>query len=70
MVALERRLAAEKGGARMVLTIHDELLFEVPPAAAAKAGAVIREEMAGVVALKVPLEVHVGTGANWLDAHG
>ena len=55
--------------ARMVLTVHDELVFEVPEADAAKAGAEIRERMAGAMKLAVPLVVDVGSGKTWAEAH-
>jgi DNA polymerase-1 len=55
-------------GARMILTVHDELLFEVPKAQADEIGAVVREQMESAVQLKVPLTVDVGIGENWKDA--
>jgi DNA polymerase-1 len=70
MVAVDRRLRAEGREAWMLLTIHDELLFEAAAGEAAALEELVKEEMAGVLKLKVPLEVHVGTGANWLAAHG
>jgi len=56
-------------GARMVLTVHDELVFEVPEARAKEAGEQIRERMAGAMKLAVPLVVDVGMGASWAEAH-
>jgi DNA polymerase-1 len=56
-------------GARMVLTVHDELLFEVQEARAREAGEQIREGMAGAMALAVPLLVDVGFGRSWAEAH-
>jgi DNA polymerase-1 len=56
-------------GASMVLTVHDELVFEVPVERAKKAGDIIRERMAGAMKLAVPLVVDVGTGASWAEAH-
>lgn len=56
-------------GARMVLTVHDELAFEVPEASADEAAVKIRESMAHAMELKVPLLVEVGKGATWADAH-
>ena len=56
-------------GARMVLTVHDELDFEVPEASAEKAKAAIREAMSTVLTLDVPLVVDVGWGRTWADAH-
>jgi DNA polymerase-1 len=56
-------------GAKMVLTVHDELVFEVPAEQAARAGALIRERMEGAMKLAVPLVVDVGTGHTWAEAH-
>jgi DNA polymerase-1 len=70
MVALDRRLRGETLEAWMLLTIHDELLFEVAPPDLDKLKELVAEEMTGVLDLKVPLEVHLGVGDNWLEAHG
>jgi DNA polymerase-1 len=56
-------------GARMILTVHDELVFEVPDAHVAKAEALIKEAMESAFKLDVPLVVDVGHGAHWGDAH-
>lgn len=56
-------------GAKMVLTVHDELVFEVPETKVAEASERIREAMSGAMKLKVPLVVDVGSGDNWNDAH-
>ncbi len=56
-------------GAAMVLTVHDELVFEVPASAAEEAAAKVKAAMEGVMALDVPLVVDVGWGATWADAH-
>ena len=56
------------GRARMILTVHDELLFEAPQDAAEETAARVRELMEGAVALKVPLTVDVGIGENWKEA--
>lgn len=56
-------------GARMVLTVHDELVFEVPEAEVEEACRVIREKMEGVYPLEVPLVVEVKAGPNWNEAH-
>jgi len=55
-------------GARMILTVHDELLFEVPEDGAQEAADFARERMEGAAALDVPLTVDVGIGRNWKDA--
>jgi DNA polymerase-1 len=57
-------------GARMILTVHDELVFEVPEAKVDEAKARIREAMESAVKLDVPLLVDVGDGPNWNAAHG
>jgi DNA polymerase I len=56
-------------GARMILTVHDELVFEVPEALVPEATGRIREAMEGALKLDVPLEVDVGAGAHWGEAH-
>ena len=56
-------------GARMVLTVHDELVFEVPEAEVDLASERIRKAMESVRELEVPLVVDVGRGKNWSDAH-
>jgi DNA polymerase-1 len=54
--------------ARMILTVHDELLFEAPKEAADETVAVVRDRMEKAVALKVPLTVDIGVGENWKEA--
>jgi DNA polymerase I len=54
--------------ARMILTVHDELLFEVPKARAEELAAVVRDKMENTATLKVPLTVDVGIGENWKEA--
>jgi DNA polymerase I len=55
--------------ARLIMQVHDELVFEVPQAAAADFGQTVREHMVGAASLSVPLRVDVGVGANWDEAH-
>ena len=54
--------------ARMILTVHDELLFEVPKGRADELSAIVRDKMQSAVQLDVPLTVDVGVGENWKDA--
>ena len=54
----------------MILTVHDELLFEVPAAEADEVGALVRHHMERAAALAVPLTVDVGTGGSWKEAKG
>ncbi len=56
-------------GASMVLTVHDELVFEVREADAKRASEMIRERMAAAMKLAVPLVVDVGWGKHWAEAH-
>jgi DNA polymerase I len=54
--------------ARMILTVHDELLFEVPKARAEEFSAIVRDRMESAAVMTVPLTVDVGVGDNWKDA--
>ena len=67
MIAIHRRLRDEKLQARMILQVHDELLFEAPVEERAAVEKLVREEMEGVYRLEVPLVVEVGAGPNWRD---
>lgn len=67
MLALHRRSHAEKWQAKMLLSVHDELVFEAPPTEVKALAAAVREEMIGAMALSVPLRVDVSAGPNWLD---
>ena len=64
----KRRLSG--GRARMILTVHDELLFEAPAEEADAVAALVREGMEGAASLAVPLTVEVGVGQNWKEAKG
>ncbi|MGH9408693.1 MAG: DNA polymerase I [Vicinamibacterales bacterium] len=69
MIDVHAGLTRVAGGrARMILTVHDELLFETPKEAADETAAAVRELMQSAVVLKVPLTVDVGIGENWKDA--
>ena len=68
MLRTTERIAKEKWPVKLLLTVHDELVFEAPPAMADKLGAALREEMEGVFKLSVPLVVDIGVGENWADA--
>ena len=69
MIDVHAALPSVAGGrARMILTVHDELLFEAPEEAAGETVEVVREKMEHAVRLKVPLTVDVGVGQNWKDA--
>jgi DNA polymerase-1 len=71
MIDVHAALPRVAGGrARMILTVHDELLFEAPKEAADETAAAVRELMQSAVKLKVPLTVDVGIGENWKEAKG
>jgi len=68
MVRIARRIEREGRQSRMILTVHDELLFEVPTGERDALEALAREEMEGVIELSVPLVADVGWGASWGSA--
>ena len=67
MISIDRKLAERGLKTRMVLQVHDELLFEAPASEAAEVEVLVRAEMEGVVRLRVPLVADLGFGANWRD---
>jgi DNA polymerase-1 len=69
MLAANAALAKQGLKARMLLQVHDELLFETPDAEVEAVKALARQSMGSVVTLKVPLKVDVGAGRSWADAH-
>ncbi len=69
MINVDRRIAAEGLQSRMVLQIHDELLFDSIPSEVEQLSQIVREEMENVVKLSVPLTVECNYGNNWLEAH-
>jgi DNA polymerase-1 len=69
MVDLHATLIERGSAARMILQVHDELVFEVPDKEVSALESVVRERMEGVLELQVPLVVEVGVGHNWREAH-
>jgi DNA polymerase-1 len=69
MVNIDRRLRMEKLQARMLLQVHDELVFEAPEAEQEEVASLVRHEMENAVDLDLPLHVDMGTGKNWAQAH-
>ena len=67
MIQIDRRLRAEEFEAKMILQVHDELLFESPVKESAKLRKLVKEEMEGVHKLAVPIVVEIGVGPNWRD---
>ena len=68
MINIAARLTAETRPSRMLLQIHDELVFETPEAAAESDREMIVAEMCGAVELTVPLKVDIAAGSNWMEA--
>ncbi len=69
MIRVHAALKRSHPSARLLLQVHDELLVEADAADAGAVGEVLAAEMRGVQQLRVPLEVSVGSGPTWLDAH-
>jgi DNA polymerase-1 len=67
MLHVHRRVRDEKRQARMLLTVHDELVFETPPEELTAVARLVRDEMSGALKLDVPLKVDVSAGENWLE---
>ena len=69
MIAIDRRLRKEQLKARMILQVHDELNFSVPPTELEQVRQLVVEEMERAFQMKVPLVAECGEGTNWLEAH-
>lgn len=69
MINISRRLRKDNLRARMILQVHDELLFELPESELDAVSRMVKEEMEGAVTLSVPLKVDIGSGKNWAEAH-
>ena len=68
MVAVDRAMTDQGLASRMVLQVHDELVFEVAPGEGERLAELVRREMEGVYQLEVPLEVSMATGRSWAEA--
>jgi len=69
MIEVAQGLVDEGLGAKMILQVHDELVFDAPEAELASLAELVRSRMEQVYALEVPLVVDVGSGAHWREAH-
>lgn len=69
MCSIDQRLKKEKLAAKMILTVHDELVFETPKHEKEAIIELVKHEMENVIVLEVPLIAEVGVGKNWLEAH-
>jgi DNA polymerase-1 len=69
MINIHNWLREEKIGTRMILQVHDELLFDAPKAEIEYVKPKIEELMKNALPLSVPMEIGLGVGENWLEAH-
>jgi DNA polymerase-1 len=69
MINIHKRLIAENWKSKMLLQVHDELVFDVHNSELEKIQPMIKQEMEQAVVLSVPLEVEIGMGTDWLEAH-
>jgi DNA polymerase-1 len=69
MIRIHAGLQARGGSSRMILQIHDELLLEVGKAEVEEISSMVRENMERAIELSVPIEVSIGVGKNWYEAH-
>jgi DNA polymerase-1 len=69
MIKIHKRLEEGNWNSKMLLQVHDELVFDVPKTEVKSLSALIKEEMEHAFKLDVPLTVDIGVGDNWLQAH-
>ena len=69
MINIHSRLKEQKFGSKMLLQVHDELIFEVPEHEAGQVMPMIKQEMESVYPLSIPLKVDINKGRNWDEAH-
>ena len=69
MIRIQKRINAENLPLKMMLQVHDELVFECPRDQVEAMAQMVKSEMEGAMELKVPLVASVGFGENWLEAH-
>ncbi|MDP2905628.1 MAG: DNA polymerase, partial [Candidatus Omnitrophota bacterium] len=67
MIQIHGLLKAESLRAKMVLQVHDELVFDVPHEELKQVAALVRQSMENVLELKVPIRVDIKSGKNWLE---
>lgn len=69
MIRVHQRMSDEGFHSRMILQVHDELVFDVVPGEMDSLKVLVKHEMENVLTLSVPLIVDMGTGSNWMEAH-
>ena len=68
MLSIHARIRRDRLPTRMLIQVHDELVFEVPADTADETAEMVRHEMTTALDLDVPLKVDIHTGANWLES--
>ena len=69
MIGIQKRLSNEKWQSKMLLQVHDELVFDVPTSELDEIKKIVKSEMENAFTLDIPLVVDIGVGNNWLEAH-
>ena len=69
MIGIHRTLQKKKLASRMILQVHDELVFDIPRTEERAMRELVESEMKKALPLSVPIEVDIGSGSNWLEAH-
>jgi DNA polymerase-1 len=69
MIRVDTRIRNEGAKSRLIMQVHDELVFEVPTAELLQMERLVEEEMENAVESRVPLKVDISYGANWSEAH-
>ena len=69
MINVDRRITKEGLKSKMILQVHDELVFDVVKGEEEQLSHIVKEEMENVTKISVPLTVDCNTGKNWLEAH-
>ena len=69
MIDIFKAMYESKLESKMILQVHDELVFEVPQSEVNKMHALVKSKMEKALKLKIPVKVEIGTGQNWLEAH-
>ena len=69
MIAIQNKLENENWQSKMLLQVHDELVFDVPKEEKMALQTMVKNEMENAFSLEVPLVVDIGIGNNWLEAH-
>ena len=69
MIDIHREIESRKLHSRMLLQVHDELVFDVKKTEKETLMRIVKEKMEQAISLDVPLEIDIGVGKNWLEAH-